>query len=64
MANDWISQICAGGLLQNLGAAAEKDLVPKVASVHPLGNSSPEHITVWMLELGHLEKDCPNQNVF
>ena len=64
-ANDWISwRICAEGLFQNLEAAAEKDLVPKVASMHPLGNSSPEHTTVWTLEPGHLEKDCPNQNVF
>ena len=63
-ANDWILWICAGRLFQNLGAAAENDLVPKVAGMHPLGNSSPEHIAVWTLELGHMEKDCPNQNAF
>ena len=28
-------------LFQNLGVAAENDLVPKVASMRPLGNSSP-----------------------
>ena len=53
-----------GGLFQNLRVVVEKDLVTKVASMHHLGNSSPEHITVWTVELGHLEKDCPNQNVF
>ena len=36
---DSMSRICAGRLFHNIGAAAENDLAPKVASMRPLGRS-------------------------